>query len=96
MGVLFNKNGKIGSLEEAIANDTLVYGNVGNGTVSRGCLNGEKYGIENIDEYAAYNANISFANGNPIYTRNYIIMTNKETNEDIILYGNYYVTTLNG
>ena len=95
MGVLFNKNGTIISLEDAIANDTLVYGNVGNGTVSKGYVNGAKIGAETIDDYAAYTTNISFSNSNPIYTRNYIVMTNKETNEDIVLYGNYYVTTLN-
>lgn len=94
MGVLFSKNGTIDSIDAARTNDTLVYANVGNGVVSKGFVNGAKINADNLDNYSSYSANISFSNGNPVYTRAYVIMTSKETNEDVVIYGNYYVTTL--
>ena len=92
MGILFSKNDTITSLENAQTNHILVYENVGNGTVSKGYVNSEKIGEQSLDNYANYSANIAFSNGNPVYTRAYVIFTNKTTNEDLVVYGNYFVT----
>ena len=93
IGILFSKNGTISSLEEAVSNNNLIYENVGYGKVSKGYVNGTRIGTETVDSYDAYTASISFINDNPVYTRAYVIMTDKKTNEDIIIYGNYYMTT---
>lgn len=93
IGILFSKNGTISSLEEAISNDNLIYENAGDGKVSKGYVNGARIGSETIDSYDAYTASISFIDDNPVYTRAYAVMTDKKTNEDIIIYGNYHITT---
>ena len=90
---MFSKNGTISSLEEAISNDNLIYENAGDGKVSKGYVNGARIGSETIDSYDAYTASISFIDDNPVYTRAYAVMTDKKTNEDIIIYGNYHITT---
>ena len=92
MGVIFSKNGTITSLENAQANNVLVYENIGNGNVSKGYVDGAKIGEQSLDNYSSYSANIGFVNGNPVYTRAYVIFTNKNTNEDMVVYGNYFVT----
>ena len=95
MGVLFSKNGKVESLEQAQNNNILVYENAGNKVVSKGFVNASKVGLASLDAYGSYSASISFVNGNPVYTRMYAILTDKTKNEDIILYGSYYVSVPN-
>ena len=95
MGILFSKNGTITSLENAQTNDTLIYENVGNGIVSKGYLNAQRIGKSSIDEYSTYSTNISFVSNNPVYTRAYVIFTNKETGKDMVIYGDYFVINPN-
>ena len=95
MGIIFSKNGTITSLENAQTSNILIYENVGNGNVSKGYVNGAKISEQSLDNYSSYSANIGFVNGNPVYTRAYVIFTNKNTNEDMVVYGNHFVTNQN-
>ena len=89
MGVLFNKTGTVTSVDDA--KDKLLKENINNTDIRRAYVDSQKLNCGSLDDYATYSANIRFENGEPIYTRSYVVLKDSQDHE-LIVYGNCFVT----